>query len=148
MDPKNLPNLDPKLREVYERVMKTPIASPNPLQNPQAQPPPPPASPSLGGPASPTPQPPVSPTVNNEPSPVPSVKPPAAQLSPTPQNTFHSTQVFNPDAPSGTASPLTNAAASKSKGKISPVVLVLAGVVFFTVYALLWTKVFNLSLPF
>lgn len=138
MDPKTMPNLDPKLKEVYERVMKTqtqpppqpPPSPPPPTPQPQAQPPPP-----------------VPPAVNNEPSPAPSAKPPAAELSPTPQNTFHSTQVFNPDAPSSTTSPSTDAAAPKSKGKISPVVLVLTGVVFFVIYAIVWMKIFNLSLP-
>ncbi|MDO8460918.1 MAG: hypothetical protein Q7S38_00585 [bacterium] len=146
MDPKTLPNLDPKLREVYERVMKTPITPPSPTSNIQ---PPPPASPSLGGPP-PTPQPPVSVPANNEPSPVPSAKPPVAQLSPTPQNTFHSTQVFNPDTavPPSTTSPSTDTAAPKSKGKISPVVLVLVGVVFFAIYAVVWISFFKVSLPF
>lgn len=134
MDPKTLPNLDPKLREVYDRVMKMPITPSNSSQNtqvPQPQPNQPPQA--------------TPPTSNSEPSTVPLVKPSTTPPSPVVQDTLHSTQVFNPDASKTTASPANDA---KGKGKISPVIWVIGGIVLLTVYAIFWVSFFKISFPF
>lgn len=145
-----LNQLDPKLQEAYNRVMGTNVPPPAP-GSPAPQPP---ANPVTQVPTEPKPpvappQPaPVVPQVPNKPPPVPK------------QDNFAQTvpvaQVFTP-TPSGAPQAAVSgfvaggaevAAPAVKKSGISPAILVLAAIVFFIVYTLVWIKVFNLSLPF
>lgn len=120
MDPKMPSNLDPKLKEAYERVMGTTIPKPSA--------PPTPAAPSSPNPTAQIPT--VEPTPQTPPTPAPSAAPQTmANVGTTP-----SAFVANPQ--------------KGKSGGISPVIIFLGLLVFFIVYALFWLKFFNVSLPF
>lgn len=143
MDPKQSGtpgNLDPKLKEAYERVMglapnpsvqKTPAT---PTSTPAAQPVPQPTPAATPAPATPTPQP--------QPTPA------APSAMPTMQTV--GTAKPNATSPVHLTSQIHGFVASKQKKKsqLSPVVIVLAAVVFIVVYTLVWVKIFNVQLPF
>lgn len=95
MNPKNLTQLDPKLREAYERVMGTSAPT-------QAQ---------------------TSTTLITPPNSAPVVS------TPTPE-------------------PQSQVVASKKREGISPILIAIAVILFFTVYSIIWIKVFNLKVPF
>lgn len=143
MNPKSVNDLDPKLREAYERVMgsnftpkssaqaqNTPIEPGQPQQNPQ----------------------PVAPNPNPEPNtplmqttqvftqnPVPS-EPIPQQPEPVKQDTPKSpdpTSIF-------TESPSTTPAAQKKKLNMLPVLFAIGAIVFFGAYVVIWAKVFGL----
>lgn len=132
MDPKKPAGLDPKLKEVYERVMginpiptqpqpeppKTPVVNQYPLK-PQA-----PTNPSV------TPfnmTPPIKPTLNFTPPPTPKI--PMESVSSQPKSAEES-------------------AVNKKGAGVSPFLILTAGIAFFAVYALFWLKFFNINLPF
>lgn len=126
-------DLDPKLREAYERVMGTALAA-NPTQ---------PATPSQQ--AAPTPL---------EPAPVQSpAQTPLNQALPTqpiPPPPPPITQQFHAEPAKSFLPSLTPmvASAPATKQKLSTVVIIILGVVFFLVYTIFWIKFFNLSVPF
>lgn len=149
MDPKTMPNLDPKLRETYERVMGTTL-KPSSVdktrdnQKPTAPQTSPTASLSAGG----------TPGAVHKPESVSAAA--IAQMGGTAheatppvkpvENTSHSTTTVRLDATNEEA---THPAKDvKKKGKISPVFFIIGGVVFFVVYGLFWAKVLHLPLPF
>lgn len=105
MDPKKATNLDPKLKETYERIMNTHVV------------------------ATPAPQTPVNPTTTQ---PVQAPQQPVASPQPQPQ--------------SANAAPLVTAPPKKTSN-LMLVIYILAGVLFFIIYALFWIKFFNLSIP-
>lgn len=116
MNPKTSADLDPKLKEAYDRVMggnftpSTPTA-PNPIPKIETVPAPatnPPPSTSLTNPMS----------VN---------MPPLSVMSPS---TIASTE-----------QPTTS---TKKKSKISPIIFLIVGLVFFVIYAVVWGKIFKL----
>jgi len=133
MDTKSVNDLDPKLKETYERVMGT----------------------SLGG--SPTPPPtmdtqPV--TAQLEPQPQTQAQPEPPPEAPTPLPTEGSTvsQVFradNTNKATETATvnpPSKNEKAAKTGGgkKLLPVIIIVCAVVFFAIYAVIWAKLLGL----
>jgi hypothetical protein len=158
MDPQKLANLDPKLREVYQRVMGTPA-------------PPPVASTSQNsGPAQPKTPPPtlaqdeipqnLQPATNPQPQYVPEPRATDAVIkAPDFIQTNHQvpnlseSQADLPTPTVGSASistdPEPETQIVKNKGGSTKLILlgitVLAAV---TVYTLFWTKIFSLSLPF
>ncbi len=149
MDPKTLPNLDPKLKEVYERVMGSSVTQtpPVPVVPPaQTQPPVNSAPPSQ-------PTPPPQPNLQ---SPPPSTQKP---LNNTDQE-LHATQVFNPHlnsgrpkleaspAPASVSAVKTTGVETKGKSKIGAPVLALMGIVFLILYAIFWVSFFKVRLPF
>lgn len=124
MDPKMPSNLDPKLKEAYERVMGTTIPKPSAPPTPTATPMPNPIPGSSQAlPAQPRPE---------MPSPVP----------PSPQSSETMVKV-SPTPTAFVAKP------QKAKsGGISPTIIFLGLFVFFVVYSLFWLKFFNVSIPF
>jgi len=121
MNPKTPQDLDPKLKEAYDRVM--------------------------GGNFSPTP--PVSkmPEIPKTETPAPvaanTAIPPAAPL-PNPLSaevTMPPLSVMSPSTIASTGQPTTS---TKKKSGISPIIFLLVGLVFFAIYAVVWAKVFNL----
>lgn len=151
MDPAALSNLDPKLRETYERVMGTTGSAatpPSPLPDgttsaTAATEPAPATTQDSSTPAaaadSAAPQPPVSPDTLSTPA-----------VDPIIANTA------TPDQPQTVTidQPLPNPAASNvitpphSHGGLLKVFYVLGGAVFFVIYILFWMKILNVSLPF
>lgn len=135
MDPKQL---DPKLKEAYDRVMGTsftpPAATPTPTQ-------------SASTPA------PVA-----EPAPiVPAAEPMATQTPVTPQPVtpveLTSEPVpFQPTTSVESKMPINGFVAAdantQKKHGVSPVIIILGVIVFLVVYALFWVKFFGVSLPF
>jgi len=136
MDPKALGNLDPKLKETYDRVMgaapapgtATPTAAPaTPLATPGTQ-----AAPTVA-PAAP------QPTTANVPS--------------------YTADNLKFQAAIQQAPPATGAAAAAPVAGVMPTVqhktpplltslYIIGAIVFFVVYAYFWAKIFNLPLPF
>ena len=136
MDPQKLSQLDPKLREAYERVMGTTIPAP---QAP-AQAPVPPA------PVAPTPQPqpqPLQPPF----SPQPQVVPEAVPAQPA-SNFVQMNSEIRTAAPNIAPQAQAQTMVLKKKSGIMPVLFVFVGIIFIVIYALFWTKFFNLKLPF
>ncbi len=154
-----MPTLDPKLKEAYDRVMGTNVtpATQTTVNSPltTAIPPttvatiPTPAgqnlSPdgvsSLATPApttSPAPVAPTPPSARETPS-TPPLGPTIAHHIPVPSPVLTTTH---------TAGGAFVAKDVKSSSRISPVILIIAGVVFFLVYALFWIRFFNIPLPF
>lgn len=129
MDPKNLPNLDPKLKEAYERVMGT-------STTPPAVPPAVHPADAATAPSTPTPPPPAVPPAPTQP--IPQTVTPIVTPPPTTTQTSHV----------HTTTSFVAADSTKSSAKISPIILLFAGVIFFLVYAVFWLKFFNLPLPF
>ena len=168
MDPQKLSQLDPKLRDAYQRVMGTVI--PNPQTPAQTQ-----------TPAPPTPNPTPQPQSQPEPQPAPLVPEPIAEPQPsinpqqeaipTPesipaQSSSNFVQMNSevPVAPSPAAASTPNFTAPakpdlapiqtqtiviKKKNNILMTALIgIAVLIFIAVYSLFWTKIFNFKLPF
>jgi len=139
MNPKGVNDLDPKLRETYERVMGTSFASPQPAGQPGAQ-----------TPAQPVPQPILkTETVVQEVSPQP--------ITTSIPEMVQSPQVFKADDPfkdidpppaeiiakNGVVEPQT-----KKKSRLKPILFIIGGIIFFVVYAIIWAIVLGLFKPF
>ncbi len=128
MEPKKITDLDPKLKEAYERVMGTSFAQP----------------PQQSQPIAPQPQP--SPAI------------PMQQTQPIQPMQSPQIQQQQPAAIPMTGAqkqtPATNTFVGKKlpihigKPKISPVIFLVGGVVFFIVYTIFWLKFFKVSVPF
>ncbi len=150
MDPASLSNLDPKLRETYERVMgtTTPAASDTP-----------PTPPADGTTTTPIVEP--APSTTDTTTPTPSTDTP----TPPPVSPDELSTSAAPPAPDSLAraeqpqtvtisQPLPNPATSNvitpphgHMGLIK-VFYVLGGAVFFVIYIFFWLKIFNFNLPF
>ncbi len=118
MNPKTPQDLDPKLKEAYDRVMGANVDNGSaPAQGPQVVPPPQPMTP-----------------------PTASVPP-----SQTPFNqTVEAPPPINVSAPTYTVPNLQPAQPVKKKSKVSPVIFLVVGLAFFAVYAVVWAKIFGL----
>lgn len=142
MDPQKLSQLDPKLREAYERVMGTAIPKS------QSQPEPKPIPSPIGEPAL-EPQP--------VPEPQPAINPQQPQFIPTSEPVIPiQPEVPAPVATTATATPNFTAPApqtqtivlKKKRGMMMPVLFGITGLIFIVIYTLFWTKIFNFKLPF
>ena len=150
MDPQDLATLDPKLKDVYERVMGTPVPRPTVSSSQtsnldQAQ-----------TPASPFSQ--TQPPQNQEPAtnsqsqfiPVPSSEAPASQASATsPARVVPAALSATPITDRTDFGPKAETVVMEKKSGSAKLILlgiiVLAVVV---VYTLFWTKIFNFNFPF
>ena len=127
MDSKQLNQLDPKLKETYERVMGTstvPIQKPF-IPNPTV----------VTNPLPITPQPITQkPLVQSQPihQSVQSFQAKPIQAQPTQPQSMQKSQLQN----------------LKKKNKILPALAALGGIIFLIGYAFFWIKFFNLKLPF
>ena len=131
MNPKSVNDLDPKLKETYERVMGTslganPTTSPVPTMETQT----------------------ITQPQQTEPQPQPEA--PVATIAD--ENTTVS-QIFRADSPSKISEPATVSSPSFKKGattktdgnKKSLLIIIAIGVVvFFAIYAVIWAKVLGL----
>ena len=121
MNPKTPQDLDPKLKEAYDRVMQGSFSHPVSANNP---PPPPPAPAAPSNPIAPPPSIPLTNPMMTASAPLP----PLSVMSPSSAPAF----------PQQQANPM------KKKIKISPVIFLVIGLAFFAIYAVVWAKVFKL----
>ncbi len=140
MNPKGANDLDPKLKEAYDRIMGTsftPSAPPNPI---------------AGNPNAPKDQPPAAP---QQPAQPPSSNTPLMQTqvyTPTsaPENNqTNSSQVFTqsnsqPLSSVFSQSPSNEPVVKKKKLNLLPLLLVFGGIIFLIIYVVVWAKVFSL----
>lgn len=160
MDPQKLSQLDPKLRDAYQRVMGTVIPEPQSAPAPTQTPPPAVPNPTPAPQINPQPEPIPSPAINE---PAPSIsEPPTEQsvINPQPQAAnFIQMNSEIPTAPAAAApiastpnftAPIqTQTIAVKKKNNIlTPILFGIATLVFIAIYTLFWTKIFNFKLPF
>ncbi|OGH02640.1 MAG: hypothetical protein A2798_03305 [Candidatus Levybacteria bacterium RIFCSPHIGHO2_01_FULL_37_17] len=144
MNPKNLNDLDPKLRDAYEKVMGTnfnpaPAATQQEQQNtPSVQ-----AAPQQNTPLMQTQpaeeQPPVIQTVP--------VQPPLQNPQPSPlpmQNPFAQTPIPPPTVLTQAGSYSAPQQVQKKHFSFMPIVFLLGGGLFFAAYAVIWAKIFGL----
>lgn len=143
MDPKQPAQLDPKLKEAYDRVMGTatpPVASPT-----TPQPPVPVATPNPAVTLPPTQSTSAAPTTQPA-APTPAEPP----LTVAPVVMPHSTETVR----IGGATPIevqhttTGVVVKGTKKGISPVIIALGAIVFLVVYSLFWIKFLNVPVPF
>lgn len=123
MDNKTPQQLDPKLKEAYDRVMGTVVTPP--LKTPQPATPPLPEHQQSVSSVSP-----VSPTPAAQP------EPEHEQTTPTPTTTVEAQPIIQKGVP------------LKKKGKVSPLIIFLGIIVFIAVYAIVWVKYFGLKVPY
>ena len=121
MNPKTPQDLDPKLKEAYDRVMGANVDTGSvPAQGSQIVPPPSPAVPPLTASAS----------INQTP-----LNQTVGAAFPPPINVPASTY---------TVPNLQPAQPVKKKSKVSPMIFLVIGLAFFAVYAVVWAKIFGL----
>ena len=172
MDPQKLSQLDPKLRDAYQRVMGTVIPETQPSAQPQT-PDPIQRPPTANGNTilSPKPQlqpaPPIvqpvakpQPLINPQPQPIQAQQAPqqAAPAQPTPNFARMNSEIptttiapavapANPNFSAPAPQAQTMVIKKKSSG-IMPIIFFFVGLIFIVIYTLFWTKIFNLKLPF
>jgi len=128
MDPQKLSQLDPKLREAYQRVMGTTIPEPAvPNQAPAT------------APLQPTP--PVT-------QPQPVINPQAAPEPAIPQQPTSNFVQMNSTVAAIPADQAQSGTVLKKKSGLMPVLFIIAGLIFIGIYTLFWVKIFNLQVPF
>ncbi len=156
MDPKSPNQLDPKLKEAYERVMGTGGVTQAPVSQ-TATPPSGPtqpvpssvnqAKPNITGPEPITPPRPVAPPTTPAPN---MITPPSA--NPILPGSPMGAGIVKPSPPMKTASIEKVSTgfvmgAGKSKLRVSSPLLIVSGVVFFIVYTIFWIRFFNINVP-
>lgn len=144
MDPKKSQDLDPKLKEIYERVMGTTVAptNPTPASAIQNQAPTPPPLPSYE-----TPKPPPT-SQQTAPITTPQALSKEEPKIDLPASREQTSEQAKPEYQAYTSTPAGVIAKEKGGSKMLNVLLVVAAVLFFSIYALFWLRFFNLSLPF
>lgn len=166
MDSKPPANLDPKLKEAYDRVMGMSSSNPAPSV-PPITPSTPPSTFGVTNPGIPQPStPPADSPFMGQPAGVPFGAPTATLpplqpgISSTPTGTMvgvPTTPVIAPiggpvtptaPAPAATTVAATSAKPAKGGSKIMPFVFVFCGIIFLLAYTLFWIKILNLQLPF
>lgn len=117
---KQISGLDPKLKEIYDRVMNTTV---NTAQITQ--------------PAAPSPQ----------PQPVQQTTP---QQAPAAQQTAPTAQTIPQAPESAFISSLSNVATTDTETHhgLSPILLAIFAIAFLSVYTLIWIKLFRIQVPF
>jgi len=121
---KNVSQLDPKLKEAYDRVMGTVVT------------PPVKATPTAMSATSPS----VPPLSSTPLSPTPTMS-----VNPLPTT---STTAINHQAVSVPISNTKITTLKKKSGAFKALIFMFAGIVFFIIYALVWIKMFNLKFPY
>lgn len=136
MNPKGTANLDPKLKETYERVMgtsfapatpSTPPAQPRPIQTTVVQEP---EAPAAVQPMMQTPLPPID------------VANPISEMVQSPQMP-KTGDAFKETMPAP-ATVTMQGVTPKKKNFLMPVLLGIGGLIFFVAYAVIWAKVFGM----
>jgi hypothetical protein len=162
MDPQKLSQLDPKLRDVYTRIMGTTIPTPQAVQKP---------TPIDGAPPAPFINPVSDQSAQSQPTPIatqPSA--PAPQAAPPPPSptqtnpnfvqmnstipaapaaaTTIPTQNFTAPSPAPVQAQTQQIIAAKKSGALKPIIFFFLGLILILGYTYFWIKFFNLKLPF
>ncbi|MGA2911833.1 MAG: hypothetical protein ABSE17_04370 [Candidatus Levyibacteriota bacterium] len=136
MNPKSVNDLDPKLKETYERVMGTSLPG-NPATSP---------APTMQ--IQPVTSPPIAPAPEPQPSPQPEVPIPSSSEDSTVSQVFRADNKDNKNDSTETAtvsSPSSeNKKAAKTSGKKLLPIIVVCVAIFFAAYAILWAKLLGL----
>lgn len=141
MDPKSSAPLDPKLQEAYNKVMGTQVPATTPPADTTSLATPPQTMPSM--PTAPTAMPTDTSMSSMSSAPLPT------PTEPTMPASTETVSVGNaPTISYDNVTPAQGFSADKKKMKISPIILVIGGIVFLVVYSLVWIKVFNLQVPY
>lgn len=144
MDPKKQQNLTPELKQIYERVMNTPVASQPTAQTPSqpAQTPPVTTQPDAVKPNVSAQTPPPSPInqAPQTPNPAPPSTPP---INPRPLTGGGNQFTFSSKTQEGQEVSKTNISPKGKKGISAPIIGVLI-VTLIAVWSLFWMKFFNL----
>ncbi|MBI4089429.1 MAG: hypothetical protein HY424_01820 [Candidatus Levybacteria bacterium] len=162
MDPQKLSQLDPKLREAYQRVMGASVSQPQ-AQPPTTIPTTPAQPPNLTSTSPVKPQSistsipiedktPFNPIKPPEPPVQPKPAPQSIPQNPSPQTISFdqmNSEVSSPSSPNFTQpEPQAKIIPVKKKNKFMPILIGIVGLVLIAAYTFLWTKIFNLKLPF
>jgi hypothetical protein len=135
MNPKTINDLDPKLKETYERVMGTSFSPADPAPTP-----------------TPAPERPMQTTVVEQPP----MNNNFEQMTPVPQPPMNSApempplqmpQAPNPfqEVPMPPSTVMVNGATTtKKKNILKPLLLIVGGIIFFVAYGVVWAKIFGL----
>ncbi len=171
MDQKQLSQLDPKLKAVYDRVMGVANTAPPPPSDQVSAPPAPPPLPSAAPEplVPPAPQPQVftestlnaTPAMNNA-QPLPSISTPA-EIKPIPTSqepiptlrtdpTLHNQpmeQVYSsvsvaPPPVQGASTQVTN---TQGTSKSFLILFIVLGIIFFVLYGVFWSQLFHIGIP-
>jgi hypothetical protein len=150
MDPKSLSGLDPKLRETYERVMGTAASTSNsqntPATNSTTNPMPTfDAMPSPAGSSIPPPTD-TSSTVIDQPAQTGDLN--TLQPTLTPTSSLTQTPTTYPPLPSPAQINQLPPQITNSTSPAIRILYIVAGIIFFIVYAIFWLKIFKFPLPF
>lgn len=150
MDPQKLSQLDPKLREAYQRVMGTDVSvpqSPPPSNVPASSPTPDPTP--IPEPSTPAPT--INPTITPDEPPQPAItpEPQQPQVAPTNFDKLNS-EVSSVQSSPNFSVPQVQAQtiAIKKKNHLMPILFVFVSLIFLAVYTFFWTKIFNFKIPF
>lgn len=146
MDPKTTTSLDPKLKDMYNRVMNTPIpppVSPSPIQGDPADPTIPPQPETNVSPSAPVP--PLQPEV---PMPTPVTQPEPTPIESGQTTEVHATMPLPQQPPRPVSAVVVGGSQSHGGKSFLPILLGFGAIIFFAVYAIFWVKFFNLSVPF
>lgn len=125
MDPKAANNLDPKMKETYDRVMGT-STTPN-------------AAPAAAAPMATTP-------AASTPTTPPAANTPFGTAPSMPDNLQF--QAAIQAAPAQPATTSVGVAVPNQTSSMVRILYIVGSVVFFAAYTYLWIKIFNISLPF
>lgn len=143
MDPNATTNLDPKLKDMYNRVMSTPV--PPPVTPVPSTPPPPPPAPTQ--PAAPVTPPPPETPMPTQATPQPEAQP-STPIQSGPTTEMQAT-IPIPVTPKPVSAAIVGGGSAKSKNmKLIPILLGFGAIIFFGIYTVFWVKFFNLSVPF
>jgi hypothetical protein len=155
MDPKAINNMDPKLKETYDRVMGT--ATPQQAAVAPTQIPVTPAAPAmspLNANAAPMMGPQAAPMPTDMPAPASPLGGPAdtggstIPTSPyTPDNLRFQAAIQSPMA-AAPAQAVAGAPIVQQPSSMLRILYIVGSVVFFIVYTFFWVKIFNLPIPF
>src|SRR3989344_2510857 len=158
MDPQKLSQLDPKLREAYQRVMgmsSAPPPPPAPQPEPNSTPTDTSIPPSTPSDEQPTIQPsaepqPATPAIPTETPTIPAYEPVIPpQPSAQPVNFDQMNSEVASSSPNFTVpESQIQTMVIKKKSSIMPILLGVVIFIFIAVYILVWTKIFNLKLTF
>lgn len=144
MNPKSVNDLDPKLKEAYERIMGTavnptgqnPLGSTSTTEKPAEQPVNEPQTPNI-----PLMQ--TQPVVNQNTRPLPTQN---TQIETQSQHQTHNPFMQTPEPPVSalTQNGTLQATPQKKKINLLPIFLIIGGLIFFVVYIFVWARVFGL----
>lgn len=144
MDPQATNNLDPKLKETYDRVMGT-TTQPGVAPAAPGIPPPAPAPVATATPIVGTP------LQDNATNVVPPTEIPQNNGASIPQTPYTADNLSFQAAiqtPVNNPAPLGTIATPQQPSSLLRILYIVGGVVFFVVYTFVWVKIFNLPLPF